>query len=177
MPKYYSNKETFLRIVWAFIEPVFFRLSPRLFYGWRNFILRLFGAKIGRGVKIYPSAKITFPWLLIVEDNVVISWHVKVYNLGPVFIGSRTVISQYAHLCGGTHDFQNPDFLLLRTGLRIGANVWVAADAFVGPGVNIGDNVVVGARSVVLRDVEANTLVAGNPAKPVRKIEKPLRTT
>jgi putative colanic acid biosynthesis acetyltransferase WcaF len=66
---------------------------------------------------------------------------------------------------------------LLRTGLRIGANVWVAADAFVGPGVNIGDNVVVGARSVVLRDVEANTLVAGNPAKPVRKIEKPLRTT
>lgn len=177
MAAYYSSKELLLRFIWAFFEPLFFRLSPRLFYGWRNFILRLFGAKIGRGVKIYPSARIMFPWLLVVEDHVVISWDVKVYNLGTISIGAKTVVSQYAHLCGGTHDFQKPDFLLLRTGLRIGSNVWIAADAFIGPGVNVGDNVVVGARAVVLHDVEANTLVGGNPAKPIRRIEKPQRTT
>jgi len=118
-----------------------------------------------------------FPWLLTIEDDVVISWDVKVYNLGRTRIGAKTVVSQYAHLCGGTHDFKTPEFTLLRTGLTIGKNVWIAADAFIGPGVSIGDNVVVGARAVVLRDVEADTLVAGNPAKAIRKISKPARTT
>ncbi|MEJ0030747.1 MAG: putative colanic acid biosynthesis acetyltransferase [Bacteroidota bacterium] len=135
----------------------------------------MFGASIGRNVQIFPSARITFPWLLAIEDDVVISWDVKVYNLGAIKIGAKTVVSQHAHLCGGTHDFNTPEFTLLRTGLTIGKNVWIAADAFIGPGVSIGDNVVVGARSVVLKDVEADMLVAGNPATVIRKINKPAR--
>jgi putative colanic acid biosynthesis acetyltransferase WcaF len=166
---YYSTKEIVLRILWGFIEPVFFRLSPRLLYGWRNFILRSMGATIGKGVQVFPSTRIMMPWLLKVGDHSVISWGVKVYNLGMVTIGHDTVISQYSHLCGGTHDYKSPDFLLLRTGLTIGNHVWIATDAFVGPGVIVEDNSVVAARAVVIRDVERNTVVAGNPAQPVQK--------
>lgn len=177
MSKYYSNKEMLLRATWAIVELLFFRLSPRLFYSWRNLVLRTLGARLGKNVRIFPSANITFPWLLTVGDNVVISWNVKVYNLGMIVIGSGTVVSQNSHLCGGTHDFTSADFTLLRTGLTIGANVWVAADAFIGPGVSVGDNSVVAARAVVINDVESNTLVAGNPAKKIRTIEKPLRAS
>lgn len=134
-------------------------------------VLRLFGATIGNNVQIFPSANITYPWLLTVGDRVVISWDVKVYNLGRISIGDDTVISQYVHLCGGTHDYKNPGFTLLRTGLTIGKKVWVAADAFVGPGVTVGDHVVVGARSVVMRDVAPGTVVAGNPARVVSALE------
>jgi putative colanic acid biosynthesis acetyltransferase WcaF len=175
MPKYYSTREIILRILWSPVDVIFFRCSPRLLYGWRNLVLKMFGASVGRNVQIFPSARITFPWLLTVEDDVVISWNVKVYNLGAIRIGAGTIVSQYAHLCGGTHDFSTQEFTLLRTGLTIGKNVWIAADAFIGPGVSIGDNVVVGARAVVLKDVEADTIVAGNPAKVIRKINKPAR--
>jgi putative colanic acid biosynthesis acetyltransferase WcaF len=139
-------------------------------------ILRIFGASIGNNVQIFPSARIMFPWLLTVGNNVVVSWDVKIYNLGAITIGDNTIISQYAHLCGGTHDYNSPDFTLLRTGLTIGKNVWIAADAFVGPGISVGDNVVVGARAVVLNNVGDNILIAGNPAKEIRKIDKPART-
>lgn len=176
MTAYYSSKELLLRLLWAFFEPVLFRFSPRLFYGWRNMILRIFGASIGNNVQIFPSARIMFPWLLTVGNNVVVSWDVKIYNLGAITIGDNTIISQYAHLCGGTHDYNSPDFTLLRTGLTIGKNVWIAADAFVGPGISVGDNVVVGARAVVLNNVGDNILIAGNPAKEIRKIDKPART-
>jgi putative colanic acid biosynthesis acetyltransferase WcaF len=169
---YYSRKEIFLRVLWTIVEPVFFTFSPRIFYGWRNFILKVMGAKIGSQVKIFPSSRIMFPWLLEVGDHSVISWNVKIYNLGKITIGHDTVISQYAHLCGGTHDYQGLRFTLLRTGLTIGNHVWIAADAFIGPGVKINDGVVVGARAVVVKDVPGLTVVAGNPAKAIRKLEK-----
>jgi putative colanic acid biosynthesis acetyltransferase WcaF len=167
MSKYYSNKEIVLRYIWLFIQPVLFRYSPRLFYSWRNAILRVLGAKIGKSVKIYPSAIITFPWLLEVNDRAVISWGVKIYNLGRISIGEKTVISQFAHLCGGTHDTENPGFKLIRSEIEIGNMVWIAADAFIGPDVHIGDNAIVGARAVVIKNVEAGTIVAGNPAKVI----------
>ncbi len=160
-------RENILRVIWGVVYPIFFRYSPRLFYFWRNFILRVMGARIGKNVKIYPSAKIMFPWLLEIGDNSTISWDVKVYNLGYSKIGSNTMISQYSHLCGGTHDFRSKDFTLLRTGFTIGNNVWIAADAFVGPGIKVNDGAVVGARAVVTKDVPEKTIVAGNPAKNV----------
>ena len=171
MAKYYTNRELLLRIIWAFIAPVFFRWSPRLLYGWRNIILRLFGAKIGKKVQIFPSARIMYPWLLEVGDRSVISWDVKVYNPGKIIIGTNTVISQYSHLCAATHDYESENFQLLKQPIHIGSNVWVATEAFIGPGVQIGDGVVVAARSVVIRDVPSLTLVAGNPARQVKELE------
>lgn len=135
-------------------------------------ILRIFGAKIGKGVKIYPSADIMFPWNLEIGDRTVISWGVILYDLGKISIGSDTVISQYAHICAGNHDYQSPDFKLLKTPVNIGNKVWIAADAFIAPGVNVGNNSVVYARSVVVKDVEADTIVGGNPAKVLRNEKK-----
>lgn len=169
MSKYYSKKEILLRLIWLLVCPLFFRFSPRMIYGWRNFILRIMGARIGRGVKIYPSAIITYPWLLEIDDGVIIAWGVKVYNVGKIKIGSRTIISQHAHLCGATHDITKPGFRVLRTGLEIGNNVWIASDAFIAPGVKVGDNSVVAARAVVVKNVEEGTIVGGNPAKFIRK--------
>jgi putative colanic acid biosynthesis acetyltransferase WcaF len=168
MPNY-SKKELLLRIIWAIVEPLFFSWSPRLFYGWRNLILRAMGAKIGMGVKIYPSARIMYPWLLEIGDGSTISWHVKVYNLAHSSIGHDTMISQYAHLCGGTHNFRSPGFDLVRTGFQIGNHVWIAADAFIGPGITVHDNAVVAARAVVIKDVAAGVIVGGNPAKEIGK--------
>jgi len=162
-----------LRVSWGFVELVFFTLSPRLLYGWRNFILRCMGARIGAGVKIYPSARIMYPWLLEIGDHVLISWHVKVYNLGKIRIGSGTTISQYAHLCGGTHNHTSGHFELLRTGLTIGSNVWIAADAFIGPGVTVHDGSIVAARAVVAGDVGGGSIVGGNPAKEIGRLERP----
>lgn len=168
MARYYSNKEILLRVIWSVIEISLYRFSPRLLYGWRVFILKVMGAKIGKGVKIFPSARIMFPWLLEVGDRSVISWDVKIYNLGRISIGMNTVISQYSHLCGGTHNYNSPDFELLRTGLTIGDNVWIAADAFIGPGVRVNNGAIVAARSVVVRDVLPNNIVAGNPARIIK---------
>ena len=163
--KYYSAKEIFLRLSWSIVYPFLFRYSPRQLYGWRNLILRIFGSRIGKNVKIYPSVKITLPWLLDIGAGSVIAWDVRLYNLGKITIGKKTVISQNAHLCGGTHDFRNPGFKLLRTGLSIGNHVWIAADAFIGPSVHVADNAVVAARAVVVKNVPQGTVVGGNPAK------------
>ncbi len=172
MSTYYSNKEIVFRLIWGIVEPLFFSFSPRLFYGWRNFVLRAMGAEIGKGVKVYPSAKIMFPWLLQVGDRSVISWGVKVYNLGVVSIGSGTVVSQYVHLCGGTHDYLSENFNLVRLGLSIASNVWIGADAFIGPGVKVNDGSVIAARAVVMKDVPSLTVVGGNPARVIKTLEK-----
>jgi putative colanic acid biosynthesis acetyltransferase WcaF len=142
-------------------------------YGWRNMILRMMGATIGKSVKIYPSAKIMYPWLLHLDDQVTVSWNVNIYNLGKITIGKFSMISQHSHLCGGTHDHVSGKFELLRTGLTIGNNVWVAADAFIGPGVRVADNVIVAARGVVVTDVSEGSVVGGNPARVIGKLDKP----
>jgi putative colanic acid biosynthesis acetyltransferase WcaF len=166
----YTRKEIVLRVIWSILEALCFSWSPRLLYGWRNFLLRVMGARIGKGVKIYPSARIMCPWLLEIGDRTTISWQVKVYNLGFSTIGHDTVISQYSHLCGGTHDYKSKEFDLLRTGFHIGSRVWIAADAFIGPGVTVRDGAVVAARAVVIKDVEPGTVVGGNPARVVKLV-------
>ena len=112
-----------------------------------------------------------YPWLLEIGERSVISWNVKVYNPGKITIGKNTVISQYRHLCAATHDYDSPNFQLLKQPIAIGSNVWIAADAFIGPGVRIGDGAVVAARAVVVRDVASVTLVAGNPARVVKELD------
>ena len=163
---YYTPADYARRFIWYGIYWVFFRYSPRLLYGWRNLLLKGMGARLGTGVKIFPSVKIMYPWKLEIGDHSIISWNVTLYNLGMIRIGSGTIISQHAHLCAGTHNFRIPEFTLLMPPITIGNGVWIAADAFIGPNVTIHDNALVGARSVVVRDVALNTIVCGNPARP-----------
>jgi putative colanic acid biosynthesis acetyltransferase WcaF len=150
------------RVAWALCQPLF-RYSPRIFWGWRVWLLRMFGAVIGRGVHIYPSVKITIPWHLRIEDQAAIGDHAILYALGRIHIGPRATVSQYAHLCAGSHDRRDPARPLVRTGIVIGPDAWVCADAFVGPGVMIGAQAVLGARAVALRSLPADHIGIGNP--------------
>lgn len=160
----YSRLENTRRIFWA-VGKLFFRFSPRPLFGWRRFLLRIFGGSIGSNVNIYNSAVIYMPWNLKVEDWSAIGEDALIYNLGLITIGRQTTISHRAHLCAGTHDYMLPDLPLLKLPITIGDQAWVCADAFVGPGVTVGQGAVVGARAVVVEDVEPWTVVAGNPAR------------
>jgi putative colanic acid biosynthesis acetyltransferase WcaF len=155
------------RVLWATLRPCF-RYSPRLLWGWRCSLLRLFGATIGRNVHIHPSVDVAIPWNLSVGDFSSIGDDAKIYNLGLVRIGQRTTISQGAHLCAGTHDYRRKDFPLVKSPISVGDDVWICADAFLGPGVAVADMAIVAARAVVMRDVPAAMIVAGNPATIVK---------
>jgi putative colanic acid biosynthesis acetyltransferase WcaF len=118
---------------------------------------------------IYNSATIYLPWKFEIVDQSSVGEHAHIYNLGQITIGSRTTISQRAHLCAGSHDFCDPALPLLKPPIVVGDQAWVCADAFVGPGVFVGEGAIIGARAVVIRDVEPWMIVAGNPAKPIKK--------
>ena len=165
----WSFKQNVARALWMLVSNVFFRFSFHNWYMWRRFLLRLFGAKIGRDVRVRPSARIEIPWNVEIGDGSVVGDDAKLYSLGKIRIGERTVVSQYAHLCAGTHDYHDRTFPLLRPPITIGNNVWVAADAFVAPNVTIGDHAVIGARSSVFKDIPANVVAAGNPARPLKR--------
>jgi putative colanic acid biosynthesis acetyltransferase WcaF len=164
----YSRGQMVRRVFWG-AGKWLVRLSPRPFFGWRRFVLRCFGAKLGQQVHIYPSVRIYFPWHLEAGDWSAIGENALVYNLGPVTIGRKVTISHGAHLCAGSHDYRSPNLPLLKPPIAVGDMAWICADAFVGPGVTVGQGAVVGARAVVVKDVEPWTVVAGNPARFIKK--------
>jgi putative colanic acid biosynthesis acetyltransferase WcaF len=130
-------------------------------------MLRVFGASIGKSVRIYHTVDIIIPWNLTIGDEATIGHQVILYALGPITIGARATVSQNAHLFAGTHDHRRRDFALLKQSIVIGEGAWICADAFVGPNVRVGDFAIVGARGVAMRDVAPWTIVAGNPARMV----------
>src|SRR5882724_5574655 len=166
----YSPGEMLRRVLWGFGK-LFFRFSPRPCFGWRRFVLRCFGAKIGAHVHFYPTAKIYFPWNLAVGDWSAVGEDVLIYNLGPVTLGKKVTVSHRAHWCAGTHYHAQADLPLLKPPIVIGDQSWICADAFVGPGVNVGEGAVVGARAVVVKNIAPWTIVAGNPARELKKRE------
>ena len=156
------------RVLWALATPLF-RWSPRVLWGWRRMLLRMFGAKVGANAHIYPSVRIAIPWKLEIGEQAAVGDHAILYALGPIRIGARATISQYAHLCAGTHDWRDPAMPLVKTPLVIGEDAWVCADAFVGPGVTIGQHAILGARGVAVSDIADNVVAGGNPAAEIRK--------
>lgn len=132
-------------------------------------MLRCFGATIGRSVHIYPSATIWMPWNIAIGDESAVGDHVILYALGPITIGSRVTISQGAHLCSGTHDYRDPSMPLVKKPIKVCDGSWIAADAFIGPGVSIGENCIIGARAVIPKSVPSNSVVVGNPGRVVKK--------
>ncbi len=160
----YTNREYAMRLAWEWVQRLLIRPSPRRAYHWRLFWLRVFGATAPATARTRPSTRVMHPWLLTLGEHASLGDHVCVYNLGPLYIGDHTLVSQNVHLCGGTHDHTISSLPLVRSPITIGCGVWICADVFIGPGVTIHDNALVGARSVVVKDVLANTIVAGNPA-------------
>jgi putative colanic acid biosynthesis acetyltransferase WcaF len=163
----YGAREMGLRVLWSIVWPLF-RFSPRPLFGLRRALLRLLGARVGTDVHIYPSARIYFPWMLEIGNESSIGEDALIYNLGKVAIGARSTISHRAHICAGTHDYEDPLLPLLRPPIVIQDDTWICADAFVGPNVVVGKGAVVGARAAVFSNVEPWTVVGGNPAKVLK---------
>lgn len=168
----FSLKNKISRVVWNVVYVFLFRpfgLGP--FKKWRIFLLRLFGAKIHSTANIYASVKIWAPWNLTLGAHSTLGRKVDCYNQGKITIGDNTTISQKSYLCASTHDINDPLNNLILAPIEIGDQVWVAADAFIGPNVNIEQGAVVGARAAVFKQVDTWSVVGGNPAKFIKKRE------
>jgi putative colanic acid biosynthesis acetyltransferase WcaF len=163
----FSLRNRVARLIWLIADVLFFKLSPRPLHRWRSFVLKSFGAKVGRGVHIYPGVKIWAPWNLVLKDGCGVANGAILYSQGIITIGKRAVISQGAHICAGTHDYTRFGFPLIAKPINIGDEVWVAAEAFVHPGITIGEGSVIGARAVVTKDMPRWMVCAGHPCKPV----------
>ena len=163
-----SLAQKLARAAWQVVWLLLYRPTPRLFHPWRCLLLRLFGAKLGRAVHPYPSARIWAPWNLEMGDHACLSEGVDCYCVAPIRIGAQTTVSQYSFLCTASHDYTRADMPLVTAPITIGELVWITADVFVGPGVTIGDGAVVTARSSVFTDIPPWVVARGNPAVPVK---------
>jgi len=171
MPANFRGRPGWYVQLWWIVDALLFRPSPQVCYGWRRMLLRWFGARIGRGAVIRPSARITYPWKVSIGAHAWIGDEVTLYSLGPIEIGAHTVISQRCYLCAADHDYRRSTFPIRAREVRVGAQAWVATDVFVAPGVTIGEGAVVGARSTVLHDLPAGMVCYGYPAVAVRPRE------
>lgn len=165
-PHSFANKAG--RVLWAIVWCLLFRPSPRVLYGWRRSLLRMFGATIGRNARIAPSVRVWAPWNLEIGDEASLAYRVDCYSVDRIRIGAHATVSQEAFLCTATHDVTDPHMGLVTAPIIIEDQAWVCARAFVAPGVHIGIGGVVGACGVATRDVAPWTIVAGNPARVIK---------
>lgn len=164
----YSRGEQARRIVWS-LGRWLIRLSPRPCFAWRRGVLRLFGARVGAHVNIYPTTELYMPWNVEIGDWSALGEDVLIYSLGRVRIGHSVTISYRSHICAGTHDLNDPTLPLLKPPVIVEDYVWVGTEAFIGPGVTVSSGAVVGARSVVVKNVASLDIVAGNPARVISR--------
>lgn len=158
------------RTMWNFTYWILFRPTPNvLFWGWRVALLRLFGAKIGEHCKIRSSAIFWAPWNFECGDYVAVGPKAQIYSVDKIIVETKVTISQGAYLCTSSHDITHPDNPLITAPIHIHSLAWVAADAYIGMGVTIGEGAVVGATASVYKDVEPWTVVGGNPAKFLKR--------
>ena len=167
-PSAHSTRNKIGRALWGVVWGLLFRPSPKIMHGWRRMLLRAFGARVGRGVKVMPSARIWAPWNLELGECSCVSHYVDCYSVARISIGAHATVSQYSFLCTATHDESDPHMLLVTAPLTIRDQAWVCADVYVGPGVTIGQGAVVGVRSSVFGDLPEWKVCYGTPARSVR---------
>jgi putative colanic acid biosynthesis acetyltransferase WcaF len=168
IPKGFRGRGIFTVQLWWVVQSTIFAGSPQFLYRWRRFILRLFGAKIGKNVIIRPSVKVTYPWKLKIGDYAWIGDNVELYTLGEITIGKNAVVSQKSYLCTGSHDYQAEAFDIYAKPIVIEDEAWVATDVYIAPGVTIGKGAVIAARSSVYKNMPEGMICIGNPAVPVK---------
>nr|WP_290225798.1 hormogonium polysaccharide biosynthesis acetyltransferase HpsU [Trichocoleus desertorum] len=153
-------------LLWWLVQAIAFPLTPHPANGLRRTLLKLFGAEIGSGVVIRPTARFTYPWKVTIGDSSWIGDDVVFYSLEQIQVGRHCVISQKSYLCTGSHNFQDPAFSLVTAPITIGNGAWVATDCFIAPGVQVGANAVVGARSSVFGSLPEGQVCWGTPCRP-----------
>jgi putative colanic acid biosynthesis acetyltransferase WcaF len=158
-----------LRSVWTMVWLLMGAWTPAPLHRWRITLLKLFGANISWHAYVYGTSRVWAPWNLHMEDYATLGPYTTIYNIAAVRLASRVVVSQGAHICTGSHDFRLPDFPLISKDISVGRRAWICAGAFVGPGVAIGEGVVLGAHGVAFSDLEPWTVYRGNPALPIKQ--------
>lgn len=158
-----------LRALWVLSWRLLASWTPAPLHRWRLAILRLAGAQVHPSAYVYGSVHIWYPANLTMDERSCLGPGVNCYNMGPIHLGKDATVSQGAHLCAGTHDIGDPYFQLIVKPIHIGDRAWVAAGAFVGPGVTVGEGAVLGARGCAFKDLDPWTVYAGNPAREIKK--------
>ena len=167
----HSMKSKIGRGVWCLVWLLLFRPTPRgaIFRPWRILLLKVFGARVMWSSNVLPSCRIWQPWKLTMGAYACLSENVDCYTVDEISIGDQATVSQGVKLCAAGHDITSKIMELTHKPIMIGANAWVAGWSIILPGVTIGEGAVVGAGSVVAKDVEPWTVVVGNPAKFIKK--------
>lgn len=168
----YTTRQKVGRVLWGLAEATAFRWSWPTWYRYRAWLLRCFGADADPACRVRRTIRVTCPWNLSIAADAAVGEGARLYCLGLVSLGERSTVSQFAHLCSGSHDHTHPDLPLTREPIAIGPDAWVAADAFVGPGVSVGAWCILGARGCAFRDLEAGWIYGGNPAKQIKRREQ-----
>lgn len=165
IPSSLSVNNRALRLLWGLVWTLLFRPSPRVMHMWRRLLLRMCGAKVGAGAVVHPSVRIWAPWKLNLGDFSAVGPYVDLYSVASITIGPRVTISQYSFLCTATHDYTDENLPLTASPIHVAKDSWVCADVFVGPGVEVAEGCVIGARSSVYRSTEPWGVYRGNPAR------------
>lgn len=164
----WSRMDKVRMLMWEITWMAMCAWTPKPFNRWRLFWLRIYGAKINGYPFVHQRVRISIPWNLVLYDRACLGDGAIVYSLGEIILMEDATVAQEVYLCTGTHDFSNPVRPLQTGKIVIGKSAFVGARAFVMPGVSIGDKAIVGACSVVTRNVDVATIVAGNPARKIQ---------
>lgn len=166
---YFSFRHKALRAVWGCVWLLLASWTPKHFSPWRRFLLRSFGATIHRTSDVRGSARVWYPPNLLMGSYCILAEGVECYNMAPVHLNTNSIISQRVFICAGTHDYSQGRHPLVTKPIAIGPHVWIAAEAFVGPGCVVSEGCVVGARAVVNGQLEPWSVYVGNPAMRIKE--------
>ena len=167
-PRPMTFKNRAARLAWNTVYRTLFRPTPIVgFDRWRCGLLRLFGAKVGRHVRVHPTSKIWAPWNVELGDHSFVGWETELYSVGKITLEDHAQVAQYCYLCTGDHDIESDDLPVTQAPIRIERRAWLASKVNVGPGVTVGQRAVCGLGANVVKDVAPKTVVGGNPARPI----------
>lgn len=167
----FSLKHRAFRAIWGIAWLLLARWTPPPMHVWRAWLLRRFGADVHPTARVYGSTRIWYPPNLTLRAHAVIGPNANIYCMDRITVGEKAIVSQGAQLCGGTHDISDPNFQLITKPIVVEPKAWVAAEAFIGPGVTVHEGAVVGARAVLFRDADAWAVYVGNPAVRIKSRE------
>jgi putative colanic acid biosynthesis acetyltransferase WcaF len=167
----FSLRQRLFRASWSCAWLFLAAWTPAPLHRWRNFLLRIFGARLHPTALVYGSVRVWYPPHLTMGPHAVMGPRVNCYCQDLIAIGEKAIVSQGAQLCAGTHDISDPNFQLVTKPISIEARAWIAAEAFVGPGVTVGEGAVLGACAVLFKDAEPWGVYIGNPAQRIKMRE------